>query len=871
MYFATAAEFLVAFLGKFEATDRCCRTHDHCPHVIHAFSSKYGYTNFKWHSICHCDCDEALRGCLRQVNDTSSMVVGQVFFNVIGAPCFDFVFEERCAERHWYGLCKEFEKVPVAVVREAIPYDYGGNVLTVPPAKMKDDNKQESATQATLYGPEEHSLGNVVTAAKDFIKVLATVSSTSAAESDKESQSSSMKKNKDSAEKKKKKKQGKGRKRKQKLLQQGATVSPSGGKTEVEDVPVTNFIADHQTDTQRQSEGHSEPSNDILKAAPLMDTVKSPLVPGENACPAWSPPGKGRNKEKVPSTSPEDVFQLAVNSTDNFSATVKPQPEQEHPFEEIPQPAVNVTDILGVTTPPKAGKKRPPAVSLLKNSRPRKGRRKEKLLAMSLEEIPQPVVDSTNNVNTIAMLEPEQERPGEMTPQPGVDSSIPSVHSILAIPTSQHRNHASTPISLRLSGEKMSQPVVDYINTLSVTSPMPVKETSPTPGAISKTIPPRKGRQKEKVLATSPQEILPLVADPTWNQSTTSIPTILTLQQYPNKPIPQPALDFIDKLSVTPPLTPEETSPPGESRSKNRRPRKGKRKYREPVTSPKEISQPAVNATNTLTSQLKRGEIVRPSVDSTAVSIIVPASQPKRKHPDEEIPQPAIYSTATSIPAIVNSQHVIDSTDNSSSTSIPALKLKHQDPIDGQSVPGLPGAPDVKRNRLQDKGEHKHRKKKRKVRLDSGATGTTQGLTADLVQCPDFVTDGILNVSHLTGQGSREGCRRNKRMKATSENVLAKSLTRTTPADPDISDTWRPKAKKPGRNATSTDVRTGLSISEFPGLTLTRLPVKEGVQHSRTSWALAPKMSAMQRSMERAREQFAWKKRRKAALFSRPH
>uniref|UniRef100_A0A3B5LTA9 Phospholipase A2-like central domain-containing protein n=1 Tax=Xiphophorus couchianus TaxID=32473 RepID=A0A3B5LTA9_9TELE len=72
----------------------CCRTHDHCPHVIHAFSSNYGYTNFKWHSICHCDCDEELKACLRQVNDTSSRVVGQAFFNVIGVPCFDFAYED---------------------------------------------------------------------------------------------------------------------------------------------------------------------------------------------------------------------------------------------------------------------------------------------------------------------------------------------------------------------------------------------------------------------------------------------------------------------------------------------------------------------------------------------------------------------------------------------------------------------------------------------------------------------------------------------------------------------------------------------------------------------------------------------------------
>lgn len=46
----------------------------------------------------------SLKACLRKVNDTSSRVVGQAFFNVIGVPCFDFVYEERCAERHWYGM-----------------------------------------------------------------------------------------------------------------------------------------------------------------------------------------------------------------------------------------------------------------------------------------------------------------------------------------------------------------------------------------------------------------------------------------------------------------------------------------------------------------------------------------------------------------------------------------------------------------------------------------------------------------------------------------------------------------------------------------------------------------------------------------------
>uniref|UniRef100_A0A4W4E787 Phospholipase A2-like central domain-containing protein n=1 Tax=Electrophorus electricus TaxID=8005 RepID=A0A4W4E787_ELEEL len=84
----------------FAETDECCRAHDYCPDVIHAFSFKYGYVNLKWHSVSHCDCDN----CLRKVNDTSSRVVGQAFFNVIEVPCFEFSFEEQCVERYWYGV-----------------------------------------------------------------------------------------------------------------------------------------------------------------------------------------------------------------------------------------------------------------------------------------------------------------------------------------------------------------------------------------------------------------------------------------------------------------------------------------------------------------------------------------------------------------------------------------------------------------------------------------------------------------------------------------------------------------------------------------------------------------------------------------------
>uniref|UniRef100_A0A1A7WAQ9 phospholipase A2 n=1 Tax=Iconisemion striatum TaxID=60296 RepID=A0A1A7WAQ9_9TELE len=288
-------------LGEFAETDSCCRTHDHCPNVIHAFSSNYGYTNFKWHSICHCDCDEALKACLRKVNDTSSRVVGQAFFNVIGVPCFEFVHEERCAERHWYGLCKRYDKLPIAVVREAVPYDYGGidviDELTVAPPRRDEGEQPESVTQSSMSIPEEPSLRNVVTAAEDFIKVLATVSTSQSSNSDKDDAQSSEKKKKKNVGKKKKshkKPKGKGRKRKQKSdagvkTEEGAA-GPPGSKTE-EVLSLSNFIresnrpeqssinANRADDRGSELRPKDEPSNDVMKDEPAVEKEMVSVTP----------------------------------------------------------------------------------------------------------------------------------------------------------------------------------------------------------------------------------------------------------------------------------------------------------------------------------------------------------------------------------------------------------------------------------------------------------------------------------------------------------------------------------------------------------------------------------------------------------------
>ncbi|XP_031428721.1 uncharacterized protein proca1 [Clupea harengus] len=270
-------------LGEFAETDKCCRVHDYCPHVIHAFSTNYGYTNFKWVSISHCDCDNAMKACLRNVNDTSSRIVGQAFFNVMEVPCFEFSYEEQCVERHWYGVCKQYDKVPVAVMKESIAYDFGGidviDELPLPPLQKAASPEpgsepgettegastaQSTASASQTTTPEAPSLTNVVNAAEDFIKVLATVSTSQGSSPDtakEETQSSEKKRKKNAGGKKRKNKKrrgkGKGRKRKQSVetvvkTDEGAVGAPSCHIAE-EVTSRTNVIEDPARKTQAEA------------------------------------------------------------------------------------------------------------------------------------------------------------------------------------------------------------------------------------------------------------------------------------------------------------------------------------------------------------------------------------------------------------------------------------------------------------------------------------------------------------------------------------------------------------------------------------------------------------------------------------------
>ncbi|KAK2902315.1 hypothetical protein Q8A73_012061 [Channa argus] len=90
-------------LGMFENTDRCCREHDHCLHIIPPFRVKYGVFNPNFYAVSHCECDQRFRQCLLDVNDTISNMVGYSFFNILRVPCFELKQQRRCTEMYWWG------------------------------------------------------------------------------------------------------------------------------------------------------------------------------------------------------------------------------------------------------------------------------------------------------------------------------------------------------------------------------------------------------------------------------------------------------------------------------------------------------------------------------------------------------------------------------------------------------------------------------------------------------------------------------------------------------------------------------------------------------------------------------------------------
>lgn len=187
-----------------------------------------------------------------------------------------------------------------------MPYDFGGidiiDELPLPTARGPGERDEaeaeaEGATQSTIPEP---SLTNVVTAAEDFIKVLATVSS-STGDSDKgESQSSEKHKKKSGGKKKKERKKtgkkhkgkGKWRRRKQKAEETAVSTTPAGGAEDVK--ALSNFISESRREKAEVVDGgggglelggEEKPSNEVMKDEPVAEKETASTLPPEQKKP----------------------------------------------------------------------------------------------------------------------------------------------------------------------------------------------------------------------------------------------------------------------------------------------------------------------------------------------------------------------------------------------------------------------------------------------------------------------------------------------------------------------------------------------------------------------------------------------------------
>ncbi|KAG8443874.1 hypothetical protein GDO86_009171 [Hymenochirus boettgeri] len=250
--------------GEKVETDICCRTHDHCAHVIHPFAYRYGYRSFLWHTISHCQCDNIFKECLRRVNDTTSRVVGQAFFNVIKVPCFEFQYKNLCVERYWYGQCKKYSNESVAVPKESGLYDFGGELID---QVSNSRDQYHTNTPALELSPEKPTLGQIVQATEDLLKLMITVSPGTSSDTSKLEETNKRKDKKKKEKKGRKHKKGKGLKGKRK----GQFHDVKSGKDFWGEGIIKND--DKLLEQVLQLESKQEDFNDVLNDEPITNTA----------------------------------------------------------------------------------------------------------------------------------------------------------------------------------------------------------------------------------------------------------------------------------------------------------------------------------------------------------------------------------------------------------------------------------------------------------------------------------------------------------------------------------------------------------------------------------------------------------------------
>lgn len=262
-------------LGEHRETDSCCRTHDHCEHVIHPLTSNYGHWNLRWHTLSHCQCDNKFKDCLRKVNDTASRVVGQAFFNVIKVQCFELIYKEQCAKRTWYGWCEKYVNITVAVPKDSGLYDYGGNLIDKP--TLTKEEMDSTKPPSVDPSPEPPTLGQVMKATEDLLKIMMTISPGTSPDQSKVDDTISGKKT-DKRKKERKNKKGKGLKGKRKNQSKKENVdSPAKHILRENTVKDEKAVPENQPLDILDVESKQDAFNDVLNDEPIKNSdAKTP-------------------------------------------------------------------------------------------------------------------------------------------------------------------------------------------------------------------------------------------------------------------------------------------------------------------------------------------------------------------------------------------------------------------------------------------------------------------------------------------------------------------------------------------------------------------------------------------------------------------
>ncbi|XP_037665069.1 protein PROCA1 isoform X2 [Choloepus didactylus] len=146
--------------GESKEADRCCWKHNQCTgHIIHPFPSDYSHCNLHLHAVSHCDCDSRAKECSEKANSSSSQDADQIHprdggstcFSIIQTPCFELI-PEQCVERVWYGWCKSYRPISVAVIHHPIHHEFGEDDLNEE-EEEEDEEEVSKPPIPTQVGP----------------------------------------------------------------------------------------------------------------------------------------------------------------------------------------------------------------------------------------------------------------------------------------------------------------------------------------------------------------------------------------------------------------------------------------------------------------------------------------------------------------------------------------------------------------------------------------------------------------------------------------------------------------------------------------------------------------------------------------------